>query len=75
MKGNRLPENTKPTMIDEITEWWEFLDLGEKFSVIWLILFGAALITLGIIFPIVGLVLFIIGSIMGTIVALLNLFA
>lgn len=69
------PENTTPTMIDEITEWWEFLDLSEKFAVIWLVLFGAALITLGIIFPIVGLVLFIVGSVIATVVALVHLFA
>ena len=76
MKGNSYlkPENTKPTMIDEITEWWEFLDLSEKFAVLWLILFGSALITLGIIFPIVGLVLLILGSVIGTIVALIHLF-
>lgn len=77
MKGNSYlkPENTTPTMIDEITEWWEFLDLSEKFAVIWLVLFAAALITLGIIFPIVGLVLFIVGSVIATIVALVHLFA
>lgn len=69
------PENTTPTMIDEITEWWEFLDLSEKFAVLWLILFAAALITLGILFPMIGLVLLIIGSIIGTVVALVHLFA
>lgn len=77
MKGNSYlkPENTTPNMIDEITEWWEFLDLSEKFAVIWLVLFGAALITLGITFPIVGLVLFIVGSVIATVVALVHLFA
>lgn len=70
-----MPENTEPTMIDEITEWWEFLDLSEKFSVIWLGLFAVALVTLGILFPIVGIVLLIIGSIIGTVVALVHLFA
>jgi len=68
-------KNNQPTMIDEIAEWWEFLDLGEKFAVIWLVLFAAALITLGILFPVVGLVLLIIGSMIGTVVALVHLFA
>lgn len=67
--------NTKPTMIDEVTEWWQFLDLSEKFAVIWLTLFASALITLGIIFPMIGLILFIIGSVIGTLVALVHLFA
>lgn len=62
-------------MIDEIAEWWAYLDLSEKFAVVWLCLFAVALIALGITFPIVGLCLFIVGSLIATIVALVHLFA
>lgn len=40
---------------NEFTEWWNDLEPGAKFSFSWLALLALALITVGIIFPYVGL--------------------
>lgn len=72
MKENN---DDKPTMIDEIAEWWDYLDLSEKVSVVWLCFFAVAMVTLGILFPIFGIILFIVASVIGTVVALVHLLA
>jgi uncharacterized membrane protein len=67
-------ETNKTTVMDEIAEWWEYLDLSEKVAVLWLAAFAVALVTLGIMFPIFGIILFGVVSIIGAIVSLLHLF-
>ncbi len=70
-----MKENNKPTVMDEIAEWWDFLDLGEKVAVAWLALFAVIVVTLGILFPVFGIILFCIAALIGTVVALVHLFA
>lgn len=65
--------NNRNTIIEDITEWWEFLDTSEKVAVVWLTIVGAILITLGAIFPIFGIILFGLCVFIGTIVSILHL--
>lgn len=63
-----MKDTTKePTVIDEIAEAWKDAPLGVKFSICWLALLAIGLITVGIIFPMVGLGLLIIAAILITV--------
>lgn len=68
-----MKENNKPTVMDEIAEWWDFLDFGEKVSYVWLAIFAVGVVTLGILFPIFGLIALGIGVVIGTIAAIVHI--
>lgn len=59
--------------MDEITEWWEYLETSEKVAAVWLAIVAVAVITLGFLFPIFGLIALGLGTINGTIWAIIKL--
>jgi len=68
MKGN-----DKRTAMDKFAEWWGFLDTGEKVAYIWLAIVAVIVVTLGILFPIFGIVILVLGVGIGTIAAVVHI--
>lgn len=69
-----MKESTKRSpIIEEIIDWWEYLDTGERVAVVWLSLVALVLVVLGIIFPVFGLVALFVAGLIGTIVAIVHL--
>jgi hypothetical protein len=64
----------KNPIIEDIEDWWEFLDTSEKVSVIWLAVVALIVLVLGIMFPIFGIIALGSASIVGTFAALFNIF-
>lgn len=65
-----MKENNKPTMMDKFAEFWDDLETGMKIALGWLFLIFVGIVTLGIIFPIFGLIMVGIVIVLGTLAAI-----